>query len=88
MLHVVYTVLPVVMEISIPLQTSLAMHVGVQVIVFLYSPIVLPMYCCMPIAVQWAVLLVWLLKAKKGPNVEEIGIVTILVSKYVKCFTL
>ena len=32
--------------------------------------------------------LVWLLKAKKGSNVELIGIVTILVSKYVKCFTL
>ena len=27
-------------------------------------------------------------ESKKGPNVEEIGIVTILVSKYVKCFTL
>ena len=33
-------------------------------------------------------LIVWLLKAKKGSNVELIGIVTILVSKYVKCFTL
>ena len=32
--------------------------------------------------------IVWLLKAKKGLNVEEIGIVAILVSKYVKCFTL
>ena len=32
--------------------------------------------------------IVWLLKAKKGSNVEKIGIVTILVSKYVKCFTL
>ena len=31
--------------------------------------------------------IVWLLKAKKGSNVEKIGIVTILVSKYVKCFT-
>ena len=42
----------------------------------------------MPFGRTGAKHIVWLLKAKKGSNVELIGIVTILVSKYVKCFTL
>ena len=31
--------------------------------------------------------IVWLLKAKNWSNAEEIGIVTILVSKEAECFT-
>ena len=33
------------------------------------------------------IILVWLLKDKNWSNAEEIGIVTILVSKEAECFT-